>query len=793
MTGSLPDPPELEPTALSGTNFGRARRGFEPTEVRSMLGRAADALRVWAERDAKLAERIADLSKRLDAAEEFDEARVTELLGAETARIVAAARDAASEIRGQAQKESTELIDRSRSEAEAAAAELREAATVDRAEAAKVRSEAAEAASRMVAEATAEADRTLTEARAEADSLRENTREKAERVSAEAAEAAEKLTSEAQARHDEMIEAAGKVLDERTATAEAAASEIRSTASEELEHARATASEELQRAREEARSIVQSAEAEADTRREEARVQGREMVEEARELRRQMLRDIADRARAGRQKVEAAKAARAEVLRAIRAVGGELDDAVAVLSDHDQAMRKAADAAAAAVPDDIELVVKELEDQLMTVPTDTGTLEVESQESGTGPEPLSTGADVTEPDVAEPDVAEPGVTEPDDGVLRPVASVQTGDSDPEHADDSESSDDSDSEDGGSDGSQMASVHDLFEKLRSDGTPSPRDVHPGGRGPNSVGGVDAPEDLATPTASMGVIGVATLTEAPDAEAPDDEPSGDAGPPSEMDRVGTDPGGVSLADEHIEARSDGENENGPQAILDRRDELLEPAEKLLGRALKRLLSDEQNEVLDRVRRHKRSRIEIADLLGEEDVIDDFTSKLSDAYAAAAMAGAKMWAGLSGDVATESKDIDVTDALVTEALESQVAELLGLRRAQLREVLEAHSEAGADPGELVDSLRSAYRDLRTSSVDELAGDLATGGFAAGTAVAAGPSAVWRWVADNGGLPCADAEDNALEGPVACGAAFPTGDTRPPAHPGCRCIVVPADVEGS
>ncbi|MCZ7629071.1 MAG: hypothetical protein M5U19_08405 [Microthrixaceae bacterium] len=114
MTGPLPDPPELEPTALSGTNFGRARRGFEPTEARSMLGRAADALRVWAERDAKLAEQIADLTKRLEAAERFDEARVTELLGAETARIVTAARDAATEIRGQADKESSELLERSR-------------------------------------------------------------------------------------------------------------------------------------------------------------------------------------------------------------------------------------------------------------------------------------------------------------------------------------------------------------------------------------------------------------------------------------------------------------------------------------------------------------------------------------------------------------------------------------------------------------------------------------------------------------------------------------------------------
>jgi hypothetical protein len=48
--------------------------------------------------------------------------------------------------------------------------------------------------------------------------------------------------------------------------------------------------------------------------------------------------------------------------------------------------------------------------------------------------------------------------------------------------------------------------------------------------------------------------------------------------------------------------------------------------------------------------------------------------------------------------------------------------------------------------------------------------------------------WVVDNGGTPCPDAEDNALAGPTAKGARFPTGDLLPPAHPGCRCLVVPA-----
>jgi hypothetical protein len=514
--------------------------------------------------------------------------------------------------------------------------------------------------------------------------------------------------------------------------------------------------------------------------------------------------------------VEAAKAARAEVLRAIRAVGGELDEAVAMLSDHDQTMRKAADAAAAAVHDDIDLAVKELEDQLITIPMDPGSPDVASPESGTGPTPITTARDVaesvsSESDDTESDDTETVDTESDDTEIRAVEPVETEQSNaPNGAEDgAEDGDDEDDE------TQMASVHDLFEKLRSEEPPTPEDVHPGGGGSRAIGGHKDHHQGGVPTASMGALGVATLTEVPDVDAPAEESSGDVGSPSEVAHsAGTsspdetsapEVGGVeapldltgdaalvgAAQDPQADAGADTGQDNGLQTVLDRRDEMLEPAEKLLGRALKRLLSDEQNEVLDRVRRHKRSRIEVADLLGEQDVVEVFTSKLSDAYATAAVAGAKMWAELSGDDPAEPKEIDTTDALVTDSLASQVDELLGLRRAQLREVLEAHSEAGADPSELVDRLRSAYRDLRTSSVDELAGDLATGGFAAGTAVAAGPSAMWRWVPDNGGLPCADAEDNALEGPVVCGAAFPTGDARPPAHPGCRCVVVPAEVE--
>ena len=118
----------------------------------------------------------------------------------------------------------------------------------------------------------------------------------------------------------------------------------------------------------------------------------------------------------------------------------------------------------------------------------------------------------------------------------------------------------------------------------------------------------------------------------------------------------------------------------------------------------------------------------------------------------------------------------------------ELLGFRRAHIQKVLDDADADGLELTELGDRVRAAYREWRSLSVSDLAGDLATAGFAEGTRAAAGEGTLWTWVPDNGGLPCSDAEDNSLAGAVACGAEFPTGDAIPPAHSGCRCILVPA-----
>ncbi len=782
-----------------------------------MLGRAADALRVWAERDAKMAERIAELSVRLDEAEEFDEARVTSVLGNETARIVAAARDAAAEIRAQAEADAAELTERTKAESEAAADALLNAATTDRAAAERARSEAEQEAAAALASATESAERMVAEATEAAESMVADARAEAEALLAAAREESETLRSDAQSRHDELLESAGRVLEERTAEAEAAALEIRSSAESELEAATETAARELADARAEVERITESAESAAEELREAARTEGREMVDEARDLRRQMLQDAAEKARVGRQKVEAAKAARDAVVNAIRTAGGHLGETLAELEENDSEMRRAADAAALGVSDDVRSMTIDLEKQLDSNSgadpssgaasdneSDSGDAasghetddepDDEAEEGpadevaagGDGPDENADGSrdSATVLSLADANQSSPSVLHGDSGDAEDGSGelrvAELDDSDPDESDLDDTALDDTALDGAAleetdldgadldvtdpqDDESIASVHDLFERIRAEDPPAdagPLDVTSGG--PTGEG--------AGPATSEG-SNVAVL----EAVAPSD-------PTSEEDASGVS-AAVEEAPEH--SSEPAEEAMGDSALLARRSELLTPAQKLTTRAVKRLFGDEQNDVLDRVRRLRRNRAEVSDLLGEDDsaALEHFVEVLTEPYVLAASAGCVQWCELA-----DTEHAAPTAADVVDRLKAQVGEILELRRARVRDLLVAHVDAGADTSELVDRIRSVYRDYRGSDAAELAGDLAAGGYSAGSALAAGTEATWRWVVDNGGRPCADAEDNALEGSVVCGSAFPTGDTVPPAHPGCRCIVVPA-----
>jgi hypothetical protein len=84
------------------------------------------------------------------------------------------------------------------------------------------------------------------------------------------------------------------------------------------------------------------------------------------------------------------------------------------------------------------------------------------------------------------------------------------------------------------------------------------------------------------------------------------------------------------------------------------------------------------------------------------------------------------------------------------------------------------------------ACYREWKTQRLDALARAAAAAAFGRGAFAAVPAGVPLRWVVDDDGGPCPDCDDNALAGALPRGEAFPTGQLHPPAHPGCRCVLV-------
>jgi hypothetical protein len=122
----------------------------------------------------------------------------------------------------------------------------------------------------------------------------------------------------------------------------------------------------------------------------------------------------------------------------------------------------------------------------------------------------------------------------------------------------------------------------------------------------------------------------------------------------------------------------------------------------------------------------------------------------------------------------------------LANELGEALAL---PLRERVSASlREAAGDDEALADGVRAAYRDWKTHRIGMQTRDTVFAAFNLGLYEATPPETPQRWLVDDGGSPCPDAEDNSLAGLVVKGEPYPTGHCFPPAHPGCRCLLVPA-----
>ncbi len=236
----------------------------------------------------------------------------------------------------------------------------------------------------------------------------------------------------------------------------------------------------------------------------------------------------------------------------------------------------------------------------------------------------------------------------------------------------------------------------------------------------------------------------------------------------------------------APDEGEAEGGPPDDQDprvlRRDQLVEPIMTALARRVKRTLQDEQNDLLDRLR--AKGTTWSAGLLPDEtEQVDSLSTAALPALEEAAEAGyAFTEAGAKGG--------PDQDAIVGIAHELAIAVVGPLRRRLAQDEGLANGDEPPEESIVVEHVGAAFREWKGERINRLASDHVIASFSAGVLAAVGGSPsgrlAWIAVADAGDAPCPDCEDNGLGDAQQPGEPFPTGHHHPPAHPGCRCLLV-------
>ena len=605
------------------------------------------------------------------------------------------------------------------------------------AETARVLHSAHEVAAEMLAKSEAEANRLLTEGREEVQQTRAQTEAR---------------------------------LGERSEAIEAAAAELQERI-------------ELQSA-----ATMEKARREADAMLELAREKCRSMVEEAQGLRARVLADLSKRRKVLHVQIEQLRAGREQLAETVHDVRRSVDTIASELFAAEDNARLAAEAAGREALDRVDSSTpEELAAQLLADERESAA----SMEAGAdllaGSEAIEdagppatdsgTGADTGGEGATEASAGGTGIydqqgesraTDGSDGVQIIGAVVagqglateeQAGPDDPQPPPD--------------EARGPEEVDALFAKLRAarqgEGAaePVPEPV------PESVPDVDAVASTPSPAATKTASKPGSKTNPKSSPKAGSKSTTKSEPPEAAEpHAGEGP-------EVVDQEEDGPpEERSPQAI--RRDELIDPIVTMLSRRLKRTLQDSQNELLDSLRSNG-SRWSL-DLLPEEiEHVDSFSTAAIPALEQSAAAGVS-FAGLRGAPGPKS------DELLGIAHELALAVVGPLRRR----LADGDGLDGADESVVAEHVGSAFREWKGERIERLAGDHVVAAFSAGTiaAAASGSPTSLEWVAvsDSGDAPCPDCEDNGLTGSLAPGEEFPTGHVHPPAHPGCRCLLVPS-----
>lgn len=728
------DPP-LDPEEVSDRTFATAFRGFDPVQVRSFLGLVSDELRRLNDQEAVLRRTLegmvpSDHDESLLAKAQADAARIVEEAKAEADRLVREAKDRVATLGSAATAETTRVID----EAKAEAARIRAGATDD--------------LKSRVDDAEGTAVRKIAEAEREAAALRVQAREEAE------------------------------------ATVEA------------------------------------------------ARERGRSMVAEAQAARERMLADLAKRKRAAQSQLEQMRAARDRLLDTLKVARRSIDEMTTRFDAADGGPSSSALPSAGAPssmgegsrPRPVRTRAVTIGEAPVAAPRPHITAPLAQDVAGeqgraagthdSAPTPVPSVHRPTDAEREIQPVAPRALEEPPTGERRSSSlrilrrnKAQPPPISPEPPIGRESHGEgiriigrpsAEPPDREPVGATMPEGPSFVEREVPLEGPHGEPVEDHRVGSESAGGFDPPENSLPSEAEPADVG-RLEDEVPEAYAGADE-SAEVDPPPlqredirpriedlfariRADREATTTSartvlGLAEAADSGDASAEplvatGRTSDADEDRLQARDSVIEPLAHQLTKRLKRALQDEQNASLDRLRTSRGTARVDQVLARRDDQALPYRNLSGPFLEEAARAGAST--SPHGAIAVPIAD-----------LATQLADdLTGALRSRLDTVLATAASDNLDLSSLSDRIGSVYREWKTQKVERLAVHYLIAAHERGGFMAYPEGTPLRWIVDDGG-PCPDCDDNALAGITPRGQNFPTGQLHPPAHVGCRCLLV-------
>lgn len=207
---------------------------------------------------------------------------------------------------------------------------------------------------------------------------------------------------------------------------------------------------------------------------------------------------------------------------------------------------------------------------------------------------------------------------------------------------------------------------------------------------------------------------------------------------------------------------------------------------GRSLKRLLQEDQNDLLDRIRRHRGKGTFEQDIFPATEQVERFVHGLRTVLEPAFLAGRR----LAGGPAVGEPDT-LASGVVAALVSKQVVAPL---RRDLGRMLEPRLAAGDTATTVSERAGDVYRVWKGVRTELLGEGLVYAAYHHGLLdawrEAHRPAKRWAMSNDEADCPRDTCKVNAAAGSVPLEASFPSGHLAPPAHGACTCTVIAAPV---